>query len=244
MILSRSLASRIFGKDDPVGQRVQPHPGDSWYTIVGVAANVKNAGLAGDPNPEYYLLRRNFAEDWDRWGATMIMETTLPPESLMPWVRTQIAEIDPTVPVDVETLKERVSKLADRPRFESALLGFFAFAGLLMAVVGLYGVTAFMVAQRTQEVGVRMALGASRSNILRLILGDGVRLIAIGGVLGLAASLEVSHLLRSMLFSIGPHDPATFIGVTLLLMLVALAATLIPARSATKVEPVVALRYD
>jgi predicted permease len=244
MILSHSLASRIFGKDDPVGQRVQPHPGDSWYTIVGVAANVKNTGLAGDPNPEYYLLRRNFAEDWDRWGATMIIETTLPPESLMPWVRTQIAEIDPTVPVDVETLKERVSKLADRPRFESALLGFFAFAGLLMAVVGLYGVTAFMVAQRTQEVGVRMALGASRSNILRLILGDGVRLIAIGGVLGLAASLEVSHLLRSMLFSIGPHDPATFIGVTLLLMLVALAATLIPARSATKVEPVVALRYD
>jgi putative ABC transport system permease protein len=174
----------------------------------------------------------------------MILETTFPPENLIPWVRTQIAEIDLTVPVGVETLHERVSKLADRPRFESALLGFFAFTGLLMAVIGLYGVTAFMVTQRTQEVGVRMALGASRLDILRLIVWDGVWLIALGGILGLGAALAVSQVLKSLLFNVGPHDPVTFVGVSVLLGLVALAATCIPARSAMKVDPVVALRYE
>jgi putative ABC transport system permease protein len=162
----------------------------------------------------------------------------------MPWVRAQIAQIDSTVPVDIETLQQRVSKLADRPRFESALLGFFAFTGLLMAVIGLYGVTAFMVTQRTQEVGVRMALGASRLDILRLVLWDGVQLIVLGGIVGLAAALAVSQVLKSLLFSVGPHDPATFAGVSVLLGLVALAATFIPARSAMKVDPVVALRYE
>ena len=141
-------------------------------------------------------------------------------------------------------LHERISKLADRPRFESALLGFFAFTGLLMAVIGLYGVTGFMVTQRTQEVGVRMALGANRLDILRLIVWDGVRLIVLGEILGLGAALAVSQVLKNLLFSVGPHDPATFVGVSVLLGLVALAATFIPARSAMKVDPVVALRYE
>jgi predicted lysophospholipase L1 biosynthesis ABC-type transport system permease subunit len=244
MILSKLLASRLFGNDDPIGQRIQPNPAAPWYTVVGIAANVKNEGLANQPNPEFYQLRRNFAEDWDRWGATVIIETALPPETVIPWVRTQIAEIDPTVPIDIAPLAERVSKLADRPRFTTALLSFFAFTGLLMAVIGLYGVTAFMVTQRTQEVGVRMALGASRWNILSLVLRDGIKLIALGGVIGLGAALAVSRLLKSLLFSIGPHDPATFISVAALLGVVALLATLLPARSATKVDPVVALRYD
>jgi predicted permease len=244
MILSKLLASRLFGNDDPIGQRIQPNPAAPWYTVVGIAANVKNEGLANQPNPEFYQLRRNFAEDWDRWGATVIIETALPPETVIPWVRTQIAEIDPTVPIDIAPLAERVSKLADRPRFTTALLSFFAFTGLLMAVIGLYGVTAFMVTQRTQEVSVRMALGASRWNILSLVLRDGIKLIALGGVIGLGAALAVSRLLKSLLFSIGPHDPATFISVAALLGVVALLATLLPARSATKVDPVVALRYD
>jgi ABC-type antimicrobial peptide transport system permease subunit len=137
-----------------------------------------------------------------------------------------------------------VSTLADRPRFATALLGFFAFTGLLMAVIGLYGVIAFIATQRTQEIGVRMALGAGRFDILRLITWEGVRLIALGGIVGLGTALGMSRLLKSLLFSIGPHDPISFIGVALLLTLVALAATLIPARAAMKVEPVVALRYE
>jgi ABC-type antimicrobial peptide transport system permease subunit len=141
-------------------------------------------------------------------------------------------------------LNDQVSKLADRPRFETALLGFFAFCGLLMAVIGLYGVIAFMAAQRTQEIGVRMALGATRMDILRLIAGEGLRLIVVGGIVGLGAALATARLLKSLLYNVGPHDPGTYAAATLLLALVALAATLIPARAAMKVEPVVALRYE
>jgi putative ABC transport system permease protein len=137
-----------------------------------------------------------------------------------------------------------VSKLADRPRFETALLGFFAFCGLLMAVIGLYGVIAFVVAQRTQEIGVRMALGATRMNILRLIAGQGVRLIALGGAVGLVAAVLTAQLLKSLLFHVAPRDPVTYAAVAVLLGIVALVATLLPARAAMKVEPVVALRYD
>jgi ABC-type antimicrobial peptide transport system permease subunit len=113
-----------------------------------------------------------------------------------------------------------------------------------MAVIGLYGVIAFVAAQRTQEIGVRMALGATRMNILRLIAGEGLRLIAVGGILGLGAALGTARLLKSLLYNVGPHDPGTYAAATLLLALVALAATLIPARAAMKVEPVVALRYE
>jgi ABC-type antimicrobial peptide transport system permease subunit len=146
--------------------------------------------------------------------------------------------------VEIEPLAESVNKLADRPRFETALLGFFACCGLLMAVIGLYGVIAFVAAQRTQEIGVRMALGATRVDILRLIAGEGVRLIVIGGVLGMGAALAAAQLLRSLLFNVGAHDPVTFAAVLGLLGVVALAATLIPARAAMNVEPVVALRYE
>jgi ABC-type antimicrobial peptide transport system permease subunit len=174
----------------------------------------------------------------------MIVDAALPPAAVAPWVRSQIAGIDPTVPVKIETLTEQVNRLADRPRFESALLGFFAFCGLLMAVIGLYGVISFVAAQRTQEIGVRMALGATRVDILRLIAGEGVRLIAFGGVLGLAAALAAARLLKSLLFNVGTYDPAIYLAVVVLLALVALAATLIPARAAMKVEPVEALRYE
>jgi ABC-type antimicrobial peptide transport system permease subunit len=174
----------------------------------------------------------------------MVISSVLPPSAVAPWVRSQIAAIDPTVPLQIETLDQAVSKLADRPRFETALLGFFAFCGLLMAVIGLYGVISFVAAQRTQEIGVRMALGATRMNILRLIAVEGVRLIAVGGVLGIGAALATAQMLKSLLFNVGPRDPFTYAAVALLLAVVALAATLIPARAAMKVEPLVALRYE
>jgi putative ABC transport system permease protein len=243
IILSNLLASRMFGNQDPVGQRIQPVPDGPWYTVLGVAADVKNAGLTGADEPEYYRLRRNLADDWN-WYGVLLLKTSLSPSAVAPWVRAQIAQIDATIPVDVETVSEDVSKLAGQPRFETALLAFFAFCGLLMAVIGLYGVISFIATQRTQEIGVRMALGATQWNILCLIAGEGVRLIAIGGALGLAAALSLAQLLRSLLFNVGTHDPASFIAVALLLGVVALAATLIPARAAMKVEPVVALRYE
>jgi ABC-type antimicrobial peptide transport system permease subunit len=137
-----------------------------------------------------------------------------------------------------------VSKLADGPRFEAALLGFFAFTGLAMAVIGLYGLTAYIAQRRTQEIGIRMALGADRAAILRLIAWEGVRLILFGSLLGLAASLAVSQIFKNLLFGVRPHDPATLASVALLLAAVALAATLIPARAATRIDPLVALRFE
>jgi putative ABC transport system permease protein len=243
LILSSLLANRMFGNENPVGQHLQPFPNGPWYTVLGIAADVKNGGLAGEDAPEFYRLRRNLAEDWSR-DAVIVVKTSIKPEGAAPWVRSQIEQIDPTVPVEIDPLSNSVSKLADRPRFETALLGFFAFCGLVMAVIGLYGVIAFVAAQRTQEIGVRMALGATRLNILRLIAGEGIRLIALGGILGLGAGLATAQLLKSLLFNVGPRDPASYTAVALLLGLVALAATLIPARAAMKVEPVVALRYE
>ena len=238
VIISRLLAARIFPGEDPIGRRV------SGRTVVGVAENVKNGGLVQPDAPEIYFLRGKSESDWDGKKPVLVISSVLSPKAVAPWVRSQIAAIDPTVPVQMETLDQTVSKLADRPRFETALLGFFAFCGLLMAVIGLYGVISFAVAQRTQEIGVRMALGATRGNILRLIAGEGVRLIVLGGMLGLGAALAAAQLLKSLLYNVGPHDLVTYAAVALLLALAALAATFIPARAAMKVEPVVALRYE
>jgi predicted permease len=245
MIVSSMLGSRMFPGQDPVGQRVKPVPNGPWYTVQGVAADVKNSGLDGQDEPEYYQLRRNIAEDWQQApSAALVLRTQASPQALAGWIRAQIAAVDPTVPVDVETLDERVGKLADRPRFETALLGFFAFTGLAMAVIGLYGVIAYMAVQRTQEIGVRLALGAGRADILRLILGEGLRLVLLGGVAGLIAALGLSRAVKSLLFNVGQYDPVSYVSVALLLGLVALAAVLIPARSAMKTDPMAALRVE
>ena len=244
VVLSRLMASRIFPGEDPVGKRIQRGRDSIWFTVAGVAENVKNGGLTEQDDPEIYFLRRNANEDWGMPAPIMIIDAVLPLKAVAPWVRSQIAGIDPTVPVTIETLNEQVDKLADRPRFETALLSFFAFCGLLMAVIGLYGVISFVAAQRTQEIGVRMALGATRVDILRLIAGEGIWLIVLGGVLGLGAALAATHLLKSLLFQVGPHDPALFAEASLLLSLVAIAATFIPAKKAMRVEPVAALRYE
>jgi putative ABC transport system permease protein len=256
LILGQSLAQRLFPGRNPAGERMQLSHGESngdaadpWYTVVGVAANVKNGGLTGEELPEYYRLRRDQAEDWSCcgvWGQTavVIVRSSLPTQTLTPWIRTQVVAIDSTVPVDIATMRQRVSKLADGPRFRTLLAGFFAASGLALAVIGLYGVISFLVAQRTQEIGVRMALGASRGGILRLVLGRSLRLITWGAGIGLLAALAVSRLLSSQLFGVGAHDPVTFALVTLLLAGVALLATLIPARSAARVDPMVALRCE
>jgi putative ABC transport system permease protein len=252
MILSKYLATRLFPGGSAVGKRLQmdkQDPRAPLYTVVGIAANVKNRGLAEEDEPEYYLLRRNRAEDWDRngvWGRTsvIVIRTTLPPDAISPWIRSQVAALDPALPVDIATLHQRVSKLADAPRFRAVLVTCFAATGLLLAVIGLYGVISFLVGQRTQEIGVRMALGATRADILTLVMKSGLRLILAGTFVGLLAALALSRFLSSLLFSVGTHDPFVFAIVTLLLVFVALIATLIPAASAVRVDPTVSLRCE
>ena len=251
LVVSQWLATLLFPGKSAVGQRVRFGSGvdDVWCTVVGVAANVKNGGLTGEEEPEYYVPRRYRPEDWDnrgKWGRTsvVVVRSALGTKEMTPWIRSQVAALDPILPIDIATLRERVSKLADQPRFQTTLVSFFAATGLVLSMVGLYGVITFLVAQRTQEIGVRMALGADRGDILWLVIGRSLRLIVSGAILGLAAGLSVSRVLSSLLYSIGPHDPVTFLLVTLLLILVALVATLIPARSATTVDPIVALRCE
>ncbi|MGA7244652.1 MAG: ABC transporter permease [Terracidiphilus sp.] len=250
VILSRDLANRLFPQGDAIGKHVEqaefrPYrvPGPV-YNVIGVAANVKNGGLAGEDDPELYQLRTNLhPETWDQHHF-FLLETSLPASVIAPWIRSKVAQLDPVAPVEINTLSETVSTLADRPRFETALLSFFAATGLMMAIIGLYGVVSFMAVQRTQEIGIRMALGATRADISRLILGQGLRLVLVGGAIGLAAALVLSRVLQSMLFGVSPRDPLSFAAVSVLLALVAFLAILIPARSAMKTDPMKALRWE
>jgi predicted permease len=252
VVLSKRFAALVFPNENPIGQRIRfekANTSEVWNTVVGIAADVKNDGLAKEETPEFYRLRRNFPEDWDgggAWGRTsvIVVRSSFQPDQTSRFIRMQVAALDPTLPVDIATLRQRVSKLADQPRFQTLLVGFFAVTGFVLALIGLYGVISFLVAQRTQEIGVRLALGANKSNILRLVLGRSLRLIAAGTVLGLLAALAATRILSSLLFGVSSHDPATFAVVTVLLIVVALTATLLPATSATKIDPAVALRCD
>lgn len=244
VVLSRFLAAQLFPGTDPIGKRIQIARDQTWFSVAGVANNVKNSGLTDQDDPEIYILRRNVGRDWFGSRSVVLVDSVLPASTIGPWVQSQIAALDPTIPVELEPLTQTISRLADRPRFETALLGFFAFSGLVLAIIGLYGVIAYMATQRTQEIGVRMALGATKANILGLIAEDGLRLVLAGGALGLVTALVVSRLLKALLFQVSTYDPLTFIAVPALLCLVALVAILIPACAGMRVEPAIALRNE
>lgn len=247
VILSRSMAERLFPGEDAIGKRLLPGAHLSSGTpavVVGVADNVKNNGLTAESDPEMYTLRRSVSEDWDGNHLLVIVNSAMPAAAVEPWIRSEVSSIDRTVPVDMEPFNQTIDRLADRPRFETMLLGFFAVTGLALAIVGLYGLIAFMTTQRTQEIGVRMALGATRAHILRLIARDGLRMVLVGQAVGLGTALAVSRILKTLLFQVSVYDPLTYIVVPLLLLLVALIAVLIPARAGTQVEPATTLRAE
>ncbi len=245
-ILSRLLAARLFPNEDPIGKRFKsdgPRSG-AGTIVVGVADNVKNNGLTEQSEPEMYRLRRSVPDDWSGNRLIVVIHSVMPASTIEPWVRSEVASIDRTVPVELEPLNRTISRLADRPRFETTLLSFFALTGIVLAVIGLYGLIAFMTTQRTHEIGVRMALGATRANILRLIANDGLRMLVVGLALGLSTALVVSRMLKALLFQVSAYDPLTYILAPLLLSLVALIAILIPARAGMRVEPAVTLRSE
>jgi predicted permease len=252
IVLSKRLASLLFPNQNPIGQRLRFDrlmASNPWSTIVGVAADVRNSGLASEDVPEFYLLRRNLPTDWNiggTWGRTsvIVVRSSLLTDQTVRLIRSQVAALDPTMPVDIATLRQRVSKLANQPRFQTLLISFFASTGLALALIGLYGVVAFLVAQRTHEIGVRLALGADRSDILRMVIGRSLRLIMAGTAVGLILALLATRMLSNLLFGVRAHDPVTFVITTLLLVLVALIATLVPARSASRVDPMLALRCE
>ncbi len=252
IVISKRFASLMFPNENPIGQRIRGNYDTAslpWNTIVGVAADVKNGGLTKEEVPEVYHLRRDLPADWEGggvWGKTsvVVVRSSLPPDQTARWIRAQVATLDPTLPIDLATLQQRVSKLAAPARFQTLLVSFFALTGLVLALIGLYGVMAFLVAQRTQEIGVRLAVGADKGDIFALVMRSSLKLILSGAAVGMVAALATTRLLSSLLFGVGPHDPVTFGVATLALVLVAIVASLIPARAATSVNPIVALRCD
>jgi putative ABC transport system permease protein len=252
IILSKTLARRLFSGEDAVGQHVQLTAPGPWYRVVGVAADVKNAGLTRPPDPEYYVVRKNAPDlglpgamtPGDLRHAFFLVQTPLAARGIETLVRAAIASVDPTLPATISTLDARVDGLRVEPRFDAVLIGLFAMLGLLLAAIGLYGLVSYSVARRTHEIGIRMALGARREHVLKLIVSQGFRLALIGSAMGLAGALGFTRFLSSLLYGVKATDPLTFVVVSLLLIVVALLACYLPARRATKVDPAVALRHE
>jgi putative ABC transport system permease protein len=243
IILSDSLARRLFPSSDAIGKTMRFALAGPWRTIVGIAANVKNNGIAEQADPEFYIPWKN--EDNQNFRVThVILRTPLDPRTMSNWLRSETAALDPGLPVTIETMPQRVGKLSQRPRFDAALLALFAAMGMLLAAVGIYGVVGFLVAQRTQEIGVRMALGATPQSILKIVLGSIARWIAAGAVAGLIASWFASRLLQSLLFQISARDPRPVAAAVAVLLLVAFFSAWIPASRAMRVDPMVALRHE
>jgi putative ABC transport system permease protein len=246
VVVNRAFVRRYFAKEDPIGKRFEAglgpaNGGPQMWTIVGVIGDTKQRGLAGDIMPEATAS----ALQWPRYTMTLVLRTSVDPLSLVSAVRKQVSDLDKNLPLyGVQTMDDVLSAEVASQRFNAGALAGFAGLAVLLAAVGIYGVMAYAVSQRTHEIGVRIALGAERQNVLRMVLNQGLRLALIGVGLGLAASFALTRLMSSLLFGVRPSDPETFIVVTAALVAVALAACWIPARRATRVDPVIALRYQ
>ncbi len=244
LVLSQSLARRLFRSENAIGEHVRPNNRTPWLTVVGVAANVKNnPTVTAADDPEYYLPLKYYA-DTLRLFPQVLIRTDRDFEQIAAWIRAEVAALDPTLPITISTMDQQVSRLSVRPRFNAALLGSFAGLGLLMAAIGLYGVMAFLVTQRTQEIGVRMALGATSRNIMTLVLRYALRFSLAGIMFGLAGSLFITRFLRTLLFEVPERDPWTLSLTVVSLFIVALVAAGIPARRAARIDPMAALRHD
>ena len=243
MVLSESTARQLWPGEDPIGHRVSigdPKTGP-WRTVVGIVGDVRHFSLDEAPTMQMYVPQSQVTDSF----LVLTVRTTSEPQALMPALRGVLRELDPSVPVyEVATLREVVDRSVAQRRFVMQLLGTFAALALLLATIGLYGVVSYMVAQRTREVGLRVALGASAGHILRLILGSGIKTVAIGLAVGLAATLVVARFLGTLLFGVDPHDPVTLGAAAGILMLVALLAHLIPAMRALRIDLSIALRQE
>jgi putative ABC transport system permease protein len=244
-IANDAMVRQYFPNEDPLGKRIRwaRDRQIEWITIVGVVGDVKHFGLDLPEEPGLYSPYTQ-APPWKRW-TSLVVRTQSDPASMAGAVKQQVWKIDPQLPLTkVETMDEVASGSFAARRFNMLLLVIFAGLALLLAAVGIYGVMSYAVTQRTQEIGIRMALGARAIDVLRLIIRNGMTLILIGVVIGLAGAFALTRLLATLLFGVGPTDKLTFATVSAVLIFVALLACYIPARRATKVDPLVALRYE
>jgi putative ABC transport system permease protein len=254
-VINRSMANKYWPNENPIGKTIEvyravvertaegehvqfkPH----MIEIVGVVGDVRQLGLDTPPDPELFMLYTQ----WPSSEMSLVLRTASEPSSLIPIAKKEIWGVDPDQPVtEIKTMDELVSTEAAGKRFVLQLIGIFAAIALVLAAVGIYGVVSYGTRQRTHEIGIRMALGARGQQILWLVAGQNAKWLLLGITAGIASALALTRLLGAYLYAVRPTDPLTFVGVTLLLLAVALLAVCIPARRATKVDPMVALRYE
>ncbi len=240
IVVNDTMARRFFGNEDPIGHRVNfcsldPQP--CWFSIVGIVGNVHQFGLEAGPTYDAYFT--------GGWTPHLVIRTSSDPVAIAAAATEVVHRVDPSLPVtEVTTLDGLLSRSISPRRFSAVLIGVLAALALVLSAVGIYGVMSYTVGQRTQEIGIRMALGAQPQNMLALVLGRGVGLALTGIAAGIFGALALTRFLSSLLFGVRPTDPLTFAAVAALLLMVALAACYIPARRAMKVDPMVALRYE
>jgi putative ABC transport system permease protein len=244
-VISQSLARQKWPATNPIGQTVEFGNMDGdlrLLTIVGVVGDVRDHGLEAVPSPTIYVDYRQRPRAL--WTFTAVLHTTGKPESVFAPARAILHDLDPEIPPRFRTFSEIYSASLEARRFSLTLVGVFSLSALLLALAGIYGVISYSVAQRTREIGVRMALGASRQQLLGMVLKQGAVTGVIGAFAGVLGAVGLTRWLQSQLFEVSPTDPLTFLGVILLLLLTSLLACFIPGLRATRVDPLVALRYE
>jgi putative ABC transport system permease protein len=237
-VVDEELARRLWPNGDALGSGIGWSEQGPWATVVGICATAQLRDLAEQSKGTFYLPSYSSS-------STLVVRTASDPKALAGAIREQVLAVDPNQPVyDVRTMEERVAVTLETRRFAVVLLGIFGALALLLAAIGLYGVLAFAVSQRTREIGIHMALGARARDVLFMVIKQGMWLVLVGVVFGVAGAYAVTRTIRSLLFEVGATDPLTFVLVPLLLAVVGFIACFLPARRATKVDPLIALRYE
>jgi putative ABC transport system permease protein len=245
MVINETMAREFFPNEDPIGKRVNWGDTDKdrfVLEIVGVVGDVKYEGLEAKTQPAAY---QSTVQNTS-WGMFLVVKTeTSDPMSLVAAIRNEVNALDSELPLSqISTLEQRLSESVAQPRFRTTLIALFAAIALILASVGIYGVISYSVSQRTHEIGIRMALGAQKSDVLKMVVKQGMTVAVTGVAAGLIASAGLTRLLKTLLFGVSATDPLTFAAITLLLVFVALAACYVPARRAARVDPIIALRYE
>lgn len=242
VLVNEEFVRTYLKEENPIGKHLKlGWGGDDPKEIVGVVGDVRHRSLSDQARPEMYVPQAQFANA----GVSLIVRSQGDPESLIGAIRKEVRELDPEMPLaEIKTLAAYRNEALAIPRFNTFLLGVFALIALALTLVGLFGVMSYNVSQRTQEIGIRMALGAEATDVLRMVIKQGMILVVIGILIGIGAAAGLTRLMKGLLFDVSATDPATFAAIALLLAAVSLLACYIPARRATKVDPMIALRYE
>jgi putative ABC transport system permease protein len=239
LIVNETFARQYWPGQNPVGKHIVVGRWTAGGEVVGVAEDIKNRGLGQEPQPQVYI---PFAQlPWN--NMYLLVRTAVPPQTLISAIRAQISGVDPDQPVTgILTAEDLMDSSRTQPRFIMMLLGLFSLTALALAMVGIYGVLAYSVAQRQHELGIRLALGAQSADILRLVVRQGLVLALSGAVIGVVAALLMTRVMASLLYRVGTHDVMTFLLAPLLFLAVAVVTSYVPARRATQIDPIEAMR--